>query len=251
MGAVGTAGGIDETGVVGTTGAEPVAVVMGATSIFSTAEAVVSGWRCADVGVGVVGTAEPGMGAVTGGAASVSGCRCIGAGGAVGGVGIEPGVAAAGITGIGDGRCAAAETAVPPAAVSGGACMGMAGVMEDTAVGDDKSDSLSTGCRCTGVTTGVMVGCGAGGVGADAAAALNAGVPAVSGLGVDAVGDVVADCGRETNRPNRCPMRPKSEGEGVAETAASVMGTAVSAGDDTASAGASCTDGRSGSSLCR
>lgn len=252
MGAAGTAGGITKTGVLGTIGAEPVEVVEVATLAPGTAETAVSGGCCT-------------------GAVGVFGWLCTGVGIAAPVTGTELESVGAVTIGVSDGRCTAAdETAVPPAAVSGSACTGMAVVMEDTAVEDDKPDSLSTGCRCTGDTAGVVAGCGVGGVGAGAAAALNARVPAVSTLGVDAAGDVVVGCGRETNRPNRCPMRPKNEGGEVgvtsagatgggavgadgsgADTAGLVTGTPVSAGDDSVSAGASCTDGRSGSSLCR
>lgn len=247
MGVVGAADGMAETGVMGTAGIGPVALVEIATPAPGTGATAVSGGRCTD-------------------AVGISGWRCTGGGDATAATGTElEGVGVATI-GVSDGRCAADETAVPAAAVSGWACTGMDGGMMCTAVGDDKSDSLSAGCLCTGATAGIIAGCGAGGVGAGAAAALNAGVPAVSALGVDAAGGVTAVCGRETNRPNRCPMRPKSE-DGVtgaaigggavgadgdmADTAGSDTETPVSARDDTASAGANCTDGRAGSSLCR
>lgn len=91
-------------------------------------------------------------------------------------------------------------------------------------------------------------------------------VSAISALVIGlADGGVAAGCGRETNRPNRCPIRPKREGGagGVVVggiTAGGVIAASETDGSDTgtavaipgaASEGISCTGVGSGSSTCR
>lgn len=232
----------------------------------------ISGWRCTG-GAAVVGTAVTDPAILTGDATALAGGGSTGdgtVGGAsekVGAIGVSgwrcPGVGAVGGTAVAMTGVSGCCTGVAATTVGMVVVSGVSGAAGGTAV-TTKSDSPSTGCRCTGPGAGIAVGWGAS-IGAAGTA-----VSAISVLVVGLAGGVAAaGCGRETSRPNRCPMRPKREGgaggvvvdtaggvtAGAAvadlETVGSAVKTAVFTPGNAAAEGVSCTGGGSGSSTCR